>query len=370
MKRKTAQSLSLVLAGVVIAAGFSSLPTMADKPREEAKTLSVHSSTYGTSSVYVEATLYGASPSNTQAQNRQALQDAIAAVDAQGGGVILMPYDTPYGYKRNTVSTHPDFSTTDTDILVIDYSKGETYAGSTNPLSRDGMQVRYFSSTSGNESDGQHDGNTTWFTGNHHPALMIMNDSATSDNRRATLFFGNRGKVNWGVGQGTNTIPGGSDDQLSDFKIVGNNINGGTGLTNMMTIRKTNGYFGFNNQTPSKEFTFAGRQPDTEFLIQQTKANGDVYLILRTKTQERKFKLEEDNGDLVITKSGAAGDALRLSAGGTGSFAGGVGGGAYDSASRPDPSVMPVGTMIFDTTIGKPLWSHNSDWKDANGVVQ
>ncbi|TMV48311.1 hypothetical protein FE783_17460 [Paenibacillus mesophilus] len=371
MKWSTIKPISLVVAGCILAAGFAGLTAYADKEKEKDKDKgkTVTAYTYGTSA-YRDVTQYGASPTHTPAENKQALQDAIAAVDSQGGGVIIVPYDIEYGYKRNTVSTHPDFSATDTDILVIDYSKGSTYAGSSNPLSRDGMQVRYFSSTSGNEPDGQHDGNTTWFMGNHHPALMLMHNNAAANNRQATVFFGNRGKVNWGIGQGNNAITGGTDDQLSNFKIVGNNINGGTGLTNMMTILKTNGYFGFNNSAPTKEFTFAGRQADTEFLIQQTKAGGDVYLILKTKTKERKFKLEDDNGDLVITKANSAGEAVRLSANGTGSFASGVSGGAFDSASRPDPAALPIGTMIFDTTLGKPLWSHNNQWKDANGAVQ
>lgn len=321
-------------------------------------------------SSYVEITEYGASPSNTLAQNRQALQDAIADVELRGGGIIIVPYDTPYGYSRNQAGTYPDFSATDADILVIDYSRGITYDSSSNPLARDGMQVRYFSSTSGNEPDGQHDGNTTWFMGNHHPAIMLMHNDASSDNRRATLFFGNRGRVNWGIGQGNNTIAGGTDDQLSNFKIVGNNINGGTGLTNMLTIVKTSGYFGFNHPTPPKEFTFNGRQPDTEFLIQQTKDGGDVYLILKTKTYERKFKLDADQGDLIVTRANSNQDAVRISANGTGSFVNGVSGGTFASANRPDPSTVPVGTMIFDETIGKPLWAHNGQWKDANGTPQ
>lgn len=365
---KLAKPITLVLAGCLLAAGFAGLTAYADKGKKE-KESSVSVSTYG-SSAYREVTLYGASPSNTPAQNKQALQDAIAAIDAEGGGVIVVPYNIEYGYKRNTVSTHPDFSAASTDILVIDYSKGSTYATSTNPLSRDGMQVRYFSGTGGNESDGQHDGNTTWLMGNHHPALALMHNNATSNNRQATVFFGNRGKVNWGIGQGTNAIAGGTDDQLSHFKIVGNNINGGTGLTTMFTILKTNGYFGFNNNAPTKEFTFAGRQADTEFLIQQTKTGGDVYLILRTKTNERKFKLEDDNGDLVITRANSAAEAVRLSATGTGSFANGVAGGAFASPDRPDPATLPVGTMIFDSTLGKPLWSHDGQWKDANGTAQ
>lgn len=355
---------TVLAAMLVVWAGASDASSAAEKKKsQEVMQLS-------SLSAYVEITEYGASPTNTLAQNKQALQDAIDDMTLRGGGVIIVPYDTPYGYKRNHVNTHPDFSNSDQDILVIDYSKGSTYDTSSNPLAREGMQVRYFSSTSGNEADGQHDGNTTWFMGNHHPAIMLTHNDANSDNRRATVFFGNRGRVNWGIGQGNNTIAGGTDDQLSDFKIVGNNINGGTGLTNMFTIVKTSGYFGFNHPTPPKEFTFSGRQPDTEFLIQQIKDSGDVYLILKTKTYERKFQLDADQGDLIVTRANSSQEAVRISAQGTGSFVKGVSGGSFASANRPDPATVPVGTMIFDETLGMPLWAHNNEWKDATGTPQ
>ncbi|WJH36528.1 hypothetical protein N6H14_12665 [Paenibacillus sp. CC-CFT747] len=183
-----------------------------------------------------------------------------------------MPVTVEYGYSRNDVTTHPDFSQTDTNITVIDYSRGNTPYS--NPLARDGNQVRYFSSTEGDETNGQHDGNTTWFMGNWHPALMIMHNDATANNRRATVFFGNRGVVNWGIGQGTNTINGGTDDELSDFKIVGNKVAGSPSLTTMFTVKKISGFFGWNVGSPSKEFHFVGRQANTDFLIQQSKAGG------------------------------------------------------------------------------------------------
>lgn len=44
--------------------------------------------------------------------------------------------------------------------------------------------------------------------------------------------------------------------------------------------------------------------------------------------------------------------------------------GAYPTGSRPDPSAagVGVGAMIFDTTLGRPVWSTGSAWVDATGA--
>jgi hypothetical protein len=316
-------------------------------------------------SAYTDVVDFGASPDKSHEENKQALQDAIAHVDAQGGGVIIVPVTVEYGYKRNDVSTHPDFTNTDSNIHVIDYSIGVTEAS--NPLARVGMQVRNFSSTEGDETNGQHDGNTFWFMGKWHPALMIMHNDETANNRRASIFFGNRGTVTWGIGQGTNTINGGTDDQLSDFKIAGNKVAGSPSLTTMFTIKKISGFFGWNVGSPSKEFHFVGRQANTDFLIQQGKAGGDVNLIMKTKSHTRTFNLEEDNGDLIITKSDGTSPAVRISANGNASFENGVSGGAFNSSNLPAAASVKVGTMIFHTELNKPLWSNGTNWVDAAG---
>ena len=42
--------------------------------------------------------------------------------------------------------------------------------------------------------------------------------------------------------------------------------------------------------------------------------------------------------------------------------------GVYDTASRPDPTLVLVGTMIFNTDDGVPNWSNGSVWVDASGT--
>lgn len=45
----------------------------------------------------------------------------------------------------------------------------------------------------------------------------------------------------------------------------------------------------------------------------------------------------------------------------------GVQTGAFQRSARPSPSSAGVGTCIFDTTLGKPIWSTGSAWVDATG---
>ena len=45
----------------------------------------------------------------------------------------------------------------------------------------------------------------------------------------------------------------------------------------------------------------------------------------------------------------------------------GVQTGAFPRSARPSPAVAGVGTCIFDTTLGKPIWSNGKIWADATG---
>ena len=37
------------------------------------------------------------------------------------------------------------------------------------------------------------------------------------------------------------------------------------------------------------------------------------------------------------------------------------------ATTRPDPALYPPGTHIYDTDLGRPIWSNGSDWHDATG---
>ena len=203
---------------------------------------------------------FGASSSNTAAQNKTALQTAIAAVDAAGGGYVMVPWDCPYGYKRTSRSTWPDLTGITNSVTVMDLSKGDTY---TSP-SIDGPQIRWWFKTTSNavEDGGMHDGNGHWIRGRHHPYLFVSNDTqatGTVKERRAGVLTGYDGIASWAFGQGTKAGDTYTDDQLMDFRIAAfNNYGGGSHPdgTNALVIERTTGNFGFNSDPGGFGYNF------------------------------------------------------------------------------------------------------------------
>jgi hypothetical protein len=43
--------------------------------------------------------------------------------------------------------------------------------------------------------------------------------------------------------------------------------------------------------------------------------------------------------------------------------------GTFATGSRPTAATAGAGTMVFDTTLGKPIWSDGTNWKDATGAT-
>lgn len=39
------------------------------------------------------------------------------------------------------------------------------------------------------------------------------------------------------------------------------------------------------------------------------------------------------------------------------------------TTARPDPTSLPAGTQIYDSTLGKPIWSNGTVWHDAVGTT-
>jgi hypothetical protein len=167
---------------------------------------------------------YGGASSNTTAQNKTALQAAITAANTAGGGVVVVPYDINYGYKRDDSTTWPNLSAVVTDILVTDYSKGDTYSAP----SQDGMQIRYWSSSTPYDTLGQHDGNGQWIRGGHSPYLAISTDSEGGTGATMTAT------VTGGVITGFTVVNGGTGYTYPPYLKI--NGNAGTGLNAITTI--------------------------------------------------------------------------------------------------------------------------------------
>lgn len=181
---------------------------------------------------------FGASSSNTDAQNKTALQTAITALNVAGGGVIMVDYDTPYGRATRTASTWPSFTGTTVPIMVIDYSEGATQSPSVYPTSYDGAQAIIWTNTPQTTSPGQHDGNTQWLRASWAPAFCVSNDSnlaaaghasrTANDNRRAWYAVMVDGAATWQVGQGTRVGAALTNEELSNFAIQKLELTGDT----------------------------------------------------------------------------------------------------------------------------------------------
>ena len=42
---------------------------------------------------------------------------------------------------------------------------------------------------------------------------------------------------------------------------------------------------------------------------------------------------------------------------------------AYTTAARPTPAAAGVGGVIYDSTLGLPIYSNGSSWRDATGAA-
>lgn len=367
----------------------------------------------------LSCTMFGASPSSSKDLNLDSIKETIKQLDNVGGGELLIPQEINYGYERNTPSTWV-YTTVSNNIIVKDESKGNTY----NLPSRDGSQIRNFFMTEGNPMDGQHDGGGFMVRANWHPYMMLSNDRdpVEANNRRATYFVGNNGKICWGIGQGSNTIePDGTDrdDALSNFKIVGNDIAGGNGLTNMMVINKTNAFFGFNLSTPAQDYHFNFRnvegRDNANVHFDASLRSGTLEILLTAGEAKKRIGVSPITNNLYFASDGSIVTSITrngdiLLKGNLGLFTGegdpngvfscGIGAlyqnrtvrangkGLYvctdtankkfnlvsgvdscTSTSRPSTTNLPVGFPTFDTTLGKPIWWTGSNWVDATGAT-
>ena len=88
---------------------------------------------------------FGASSAASNADNKTALQAAIAASAALGSGVVFVGPEINYGYDVDSRATWPSFSGITNPVLVIDRSQGSSYSGY--PAAYDGAQERIFTHT-------------------------------------------------------------------------------------------------------------------------------------------------------------------------------------------------------------------------------
>lgn len=362
----------------------------------------------------ISCTMFGASSSKSKQENMNIIKHAIKQVDNSGGGELFIPKSINYGYKKNDLSTLP-YVDVNNDIVIIDESEGNTYEAP----SKDGSQIRYFYMTG--ENNNQHDSGGNYIRATHHPYMFLSNDKDANDadNRRATYFVGNNGNICWGIGQGTNTIESDGtnrDEELSDFKIVGNNIAGGKGLTNVMVISKNSGKIGFNIQNPTNDFHLKTREIENtngaSIFIDASNRNNELELLLKIGSTLKRIGVSNKNKNLYIVDNSSI--ILNISPNGdivsknklgiyfgegnpNGKLECGIGSiyqdrtpknnsqglyvcvddvnkkfnllcGLDSNTTSNRPTKVPIGFQYFDTTLNKPIWWTGSKWVDATGA--
>jgi hypothetical protein len=173
---------------------------------------------------------YGAAAGNTTTQNRTALQDAIAACDAAGGGTVVVPTGINYGLSQVDITTYPDFTGVVNDMVVED--KGVDNASFPSP-GKQGWQTKWFFHTPQTTPVGQHDGNGFRVSADWHPYMAIdalpedisVGSRPSDYNVRASYFLNLRGLPIYQIamGQASGDLP---DEHLMDFGIGVYNVNG------------------------------------------------------------------------------------------------------------------------------------------------
>jgi hypothetical protein len=236
---------------------------------------------------FVSVADFGALSTNTNAQNKTALQAAITAF-ASTGAIITVPSGVNYGYKATDKTTWPSFTGVTAPMQVWDYGVGNSYSGF--PTAYDGAQLRTFMFTPQTTTVGMHDGNTQWLRGAWAPNYCISNDADLSgtrtadDNRRASYTFFNEGEGTWRIGQGANSSATDTSEELSNFVIEKYAATGDTlGGWNPMLIERKTGNVGFGLTTNAPGASYVFKSVSTGFYQGVFESLGNTsYLILRT----------------------------------------------------------------------------------------
>jgi hypothetical protein len=305
---------------------------------------------------------YGADEDNTEAENRQALEDAIAACDAAGGGVVRIPQRINYGYEADDDTTHPDFSGVSSDMVVLDYGPGSTYSAP----SKDGMQIRWFFHTEQTTPVGQHDGNGHRIVADWHPYHWLDVSGGYIDygggaggrtadyNYRASILFGLEGDAIWQFGQGARQ-GNLSDTELLDLHLVG--YVAGVATYYPLIVDYTNGaaVYGLGTSAPQAAHHFD--HPDTVVALPTLKVKNrhDTAMVITLGNSNGEMTLTLDASLHIVSTEAILAPYFRAN--------------QYATGARPDPIACGAGAMVYDATLSKPVWSDGTAWRDAAGTL-
>lgn len=116
----------------------------------------------------------------------------------------------------------------------------------------------------------------------------------------------------------------------------------------------------FTNTTPKQVFVSAFYKT-----LEPAGTDGDAVTTSMSASQydgEQLLKSMVEDGTLTITFLGSdPGDST--------SIPGYSAGPAYDNATRPSPTVVPLFTSIWNTDDDAPNYSDGTNWRDAAGII-
>jgi len=257
----------------------------------------------------VSVTDFGAATTNTNAQNKTALQLAIAATDAAGGGTVVVTNGIDYGFKNTDITTYPSFAGIVNDVVVIDNGIGDA-DGSGN---KTGAQVRTFYGTAQTIPFGMHDGNGTRIYGSWHPYYSVANTAnlapvgnpsrLASDNRRASFLISNDGQATYRLGQGTLAGASYTNEELSNFVLEHYQATGDT-LTDYapLVIERKTGNWAFNlgSNSPLTSFHFKSKTAGYVTSIFESLATTCYHLLRNSNGYTQDVSLKNTSGDFEV----------------------------------------------------------------------
>lgn len=298
---------------------------------------------------------FGASTDNTNAENKTVLQAAITLCDVDGGGVVEVPWPICYGYVKTDVSTHPDFSGVDNDMMVEDRGLGASYSAF--PPAKEGWQERLFYYTKQTDPVGQHDGNGFGISANWHPYIWLDNagqyadvgdpSRTASDNLRTSIFYAHLGHPIWQVGMGQAKVGDVAFDDMYHYAIAAFSSDG----TPRHTPYLVNYLTGAVNYSVGSVTTQAAHWFKHEPMV----TNSFPTMLI-----------ENGTGDVTLTMRNSAGsdpDVSVLNNDGCWDFKAPV----ICRVTSTRPTGVPVGTQIYDASLGIPIWWNGSNWMNAIG---
>lgn len=293
---------------------------------------------------------YGGAAANTKAQNKTALQDAIAACNTGGGGTVVVPPYIDYGLNITDRATYPDFSAVTKDMKVWDESFST--ASYTSAGAKQGWHTRVWMHTPQTSPSGQHDGNGFRVLGDWHPYLWVdtnpeviaVGSRPAGYNYRTSLYFALRGKAVYQMqmGNGEGDL---SDEALKGLNWIAYNEDG-TFRHAILSFSYEAGTLGYGVSTsaPSANHHFRMQNPGFFTGMFESTTTSCRVALRNSNGSAQDIEIQNDSRSFKITYGGV-GDAMTIDTARNGQFNANLnvvgalskGSGTFDIA-HPDPA--------------------------------